>query len=177
MIPGFKRLRRQCALIGCLTFWPPNGDLSTYPIMGHIHPDDLSCRRGDLAAGELTMRSSVRACVWVCVCLCGKKIQKRNKTAYLSRTQVIAPPSPVSYPSLSDKYRLLFAAKMKQHICCPISVCVCDNISVRACGRPGLFLSPVILVFSSFTQRDSGRTLGQASILSFSLLAGCVFMI
>lgn len=91
--------------------------------MGHIHPDDLSCRRGDLAAGELTKRSSVRACV--CVCLCGKKIQKRNNSAYLSRTQVIAPPSLVSYPSLSDKYHLLFAAKMKQHICCPVCVRVC----------------------------------------------------
>lgn len=64
-------------------------------------------------------------CVWVCVCLCGKKIQKRNKSAYLSRTQVIAPPSAVSCLSLSDKYHLLFAAKMKQHICCPVCMCVC----------------------------------------------------
>lgn len=115
-------------LIGCLTFWPPNRDLSTYPIIGGIHPHDLFFHRDNSAAGKLTM--SVCVCMYGCVCVLRfveneieteqKWLSKRvSGHIILSFTHCVS--LPLSLFSAFSSWH--FAAEGKQQIYCYVFIC------------------------------------------------------
>ncbi len=158
-------------LIGCLTFWPPNQDLSTYPIIGGIHPDDLFCHRDNLAADKLTKRS--------CACVCVSFVERDRKgTKVLIWTSLRSRQLPLLlflslsltvylYLSLSQISAFPFwhiAAERKQHIYCPC-VCLfgCTCMHVAALGYVSQLFQPIPV---SHTETAGG----QASILSPQLL-------
>ncbi len=156
--------------------WPSNWDLSTYPIIGRIHLDDLLCHRNGSAADKLTKRSRVCVCVCFFMYVFVSLEAERNREQKCLSERVSVTPSPTSPPlsvslilpfvSLSKISTFSFwniAAERKQQF---VILCVFLWLCVHACCSPGPCFSLISAWYQFHTERQQADIRTSAHPLS-----------